>query len=507
MGLMRAVIVLKPTAGGQTVPRREKRGRSGLLSVLETGQSQADHRPPTPSSTVKRILDDSGEPESARDAYRRAVRLDPRHNLAWNNLGSVLNRLGLEDEALAAYLRACEIDPGHAEAQNNAAAIYIDRGDLDEARRRLRLAIDANPDFLEAHQNISTLTRYSADDPHYLYLERQLVVRNALSPEQRMRLLFALGKAREDLGHFDLAFLAYQEANRLKRATIAFDEAGAEHACKAVRAAFAPGAIPSPQPGADATPVFIVGMPRSGTTLLEQILCSHPQVHGAGELKDLHDALAAHPATGPLSDASRWVPRLSGDQYAEIGRAYLERLRSHHATASRITDKMPGNYHYLGFICRALPGARIIHSMRDPMDSCLSNYTRLFRDTMEFAYDLGELGRHYKRYIQLMQHWDRVLPPGVVLHLPYESLVEDLEQQARRIIAHIGLAWDPACLQFHQNRRPVRTASVAQVRRPIYSSSLGRWKGYGDHLAPLRAIVGNDYPHGLARVSNGVSHQ
>jgi tetratricopeptide (TPR) repeat protein len=398
---------------------------------------------------------------------------------------------------LDAYLRACEIDSRHAEAQTNAAAIHIDRGELEEARRRLRLAIDANPGFLEAHQNISTLTRYRADDSHYLYLERQLVVRNGLTAEQRLRLLFAVAKAREDLGLFDLAFIAYQEANRLKRATIGFDEANAERLCKALQAPFPPGFFPSPTAGTDPTPVFIVGMPRSGTTLLEQILCSHPQVHGAGELKDFHEVLAAHPATGPMSEAADWGPRLKEEHYREIGQAYLERLRGHHATALRITDKMPGNYHYLGFIARALPGARVIHSMRDPMDSCLSNYTRVFRETMEFAYDLEELGRQYNRYIRFMQHWDRVLSPGMLLHLPYEALVGDLENQARRIIAHVGLDWDQACLRFHENRRPVRTASVAQVRRPLYRSSVARWKGYGDRLASLRAIVGDDYPHGL----------
>jgi hypothetical protein len=158
---------------------------------------------------------------------------------------------------------------------------------------------------------------------------------------------------------------------------------------------------------------------------------------------------------------------------------------------------MPGNYHYLGLICRALPGARIIHSMRDPMDSCLSNYTRLFNQTMEFAYDLQDLGRHYNRYVRYMRHWDRVVPKPMLLHMPYETLVDDLPTQARRIIAHIGLDWDDACLAFHENRRPVRTASVAQVRKPVYQSSVARWRGYGEHLIPLRELVGDDYPHGL----------
>jgi hypothetical protein len=199
-----------------------------------------------------------------------------------------------------------------------------------------------------------------------------------------------------------------------------------------------------------------------------------------------------------MDQAADWIPRLTDDDYREIGQEYLRRLRGHHATAVCITDKMPGNFHYLGFICRALPGARIVHSMRDPMDSCWSNYTRLFNDTMEFAYDLGELGRYYNRYIRVMQHWDLVLPHGILLHVPYEAMVADLEGEARQIIAHLDLPWDDACLRFYENRRPVRTASVAQVRKPIYKSSIGRWAAYGDKLDGLRAIVGDGYPHGLA---------
>jgi tetratricopeptide (TPR) repeat protein len=442
-------------------------------------------------------LDDSGDLPGAKAAFARAVELDPRHNLAWNNYGSVLNRLGDEAAALDAYRRAVDIDPAHAEAQNNIAAILIDRGELDEARERLQAAIDARPDFLEAHQNVSTLTRYTPEDPHYRFLEEQLAARDGLAPEQRLRLLFAVGKAREDVGHYDLAFIAYREANRLKRASLRFDEARSERLAEALIAAFPEAPSPAPSVPVDSLPVFIVGMPRSGTTLLEQVLCSHPDVHGAGELKDFHAVLRDHPKTGDMARAAEWVPALTAEDCRDIGAAYLERLRAHHGAALRITDKMPGNFHYLGFIRRCLPGARIIHSMRDPMDSCWSNFTRLFNDTMEFAYDLEELGRYYRRYLRLMRHWDRLLPAECLLHLPYEAMVADLETQARRVIEFVGLPWDERCLRFHENRRPVRTASVAQVRKPIYSSSVGRWASYGERLAPLRALVGDDYPHGL----------
>ena len=327
-----------------------------------------------------------------------------------------------------------------------------------------------------------------------------MVKRVGLNREQRIRMLFAVGKAREDVGHLRLAMLAYREANRLKRATFNYDEKHGEVLCKKLTDPFTAKTFtpPAADMSTDRTPVFIVGMPRSGTTLIEQVLCSHPEVHGAGELKDFYQVLTEYPGSGPMAEAATWLPKLTDQDFREIGQAYLQRLRGYHSTAARISDKMPGNFHCLGIICRALPGARIVHSMRNPMDSCISNYTRLFNDTMEFAYDLNELGRYYNRYIEAMRYWDCVLPKGMLLHMPYEAMVNDQETESRRLIEHVELPWDDACLKFYENKRSVRTSSVAQVRRPIYKISVARWTAYGDLLDPLREIVGDDYPHGFA---------
>ena len=503
--LMAKAVQLDPKVGVYRRNLCEMYRRLGRLNeAVEQGRKATELAPKDADSFYNMgvALDDTKDLTGARDAYRQAVALDPQHNLSWNNLGSTLGRLDDEAEALEAYLKAAGINPQHAEAQNNIAAIYIERGELDDARDRLKKSIDAKPDFLEAHQNLSTLITYTADNPHYLYLEEQLVKREGLNREQRIRMLFAVGKAREDVGHPQLAMLAYREANLLKRKTLNYDEKRGEVVRKMLtepftESLFTPAAADS---SADRTPVFIVGMPRSGTTLIEQVLCSHPEVHGAGELKDFYEVLGEHPTVGPMIEAATWVPKLTDKDYDEIGQAYLQRLRGYHGTAVRITDKMPGNFHYLGLICRAMPGARVIHSMRNPMDSCISNYTRLFNDTMEFAYDLQELGRYYNRYIESMRYWDRVLPEEMVLHMPYEAMVSDVETEARRLIAHVGLAWDDACLKFYENRRPVRTASVAQVRRPIYKTSVARWVPFGDMVNPLREIVGEDYPHGFADV-------
>jgi hypothetical protein len=227
-------------------------------------------------------------------------------------------------------------------------------------------------------------------------------------------------------------------------------------------------------------------MPRSGSTLVEQILASHPLVFGAGELYDLPNAVARLGVAAPYPD---FIPRLSGEQLRALGAAYLADVVPLAPEAARISDKMLSNFVYVGLMHLALPNARIIHVRRDPVDTCLSCFAKLFAGPLPFTYDLGELGRYYHAYASLMDHWRRVLPSGVMLEVQYEDVVGDLEAAARRIVAHCGLEWDAACLAFHRHRRPVRTASLTQVRRPIYRASLGRGQSYGEFLAPLLAAL------------------
>ncbi|HSY29397.1 MAG TPA: sulfotransferase, partial [Burkholderiaceae bacterium] len=240
-------------------------------------------------------------------------------------------------------------------------------------------------------------------------------------------------------------------------------------------------------------PIFIVGMPRSGTTLLEQILSTHPGVFGAGELKDMNDVVIGAMPGADYMQYPNAVAAFSSEEFRRLGEQYAERVWRNAPEATRITDKMPSNFFYLGMIHLMLPEAKIIHAMRDPMDSCFSCYSRLFnKENVRFAYDLGTLGRYYARYIKLMRHWHEVLPPGTILDLRYEDMVADTEGQARRALAHLDLSWDDSCLDFHQNKRRVKTASLAQVRKPIYKTSVARWKLYEKHLGPLLDIV-NEY--------------
>jgi hypothetical protein len=231
-------------------------------------------------------------------------------------------------------------------------------------------------------------------------------------------------------------------------------------------------------------PIFIVGMPRSGTTLIEQILASHPQVIGAGELNALRNAAER---LGPLPEA---FAGLTPQAATQVGRDYLAHVTPLARGRAHVVDKMPGNFLHAGLIAAALPGARIIHSRRDAVDTCLSCYSKLFSGEQPFAYDFGELGRFHRGYEALMAHWRTLLPPECFIEIDYEEVVDDLEGQARRLIAFLGLPWDEACLNFHQSRRVVRTASMNQVRQPIYRGSKGRWRQYAGHLQPLLAALG-----------------
>lgn len=440
---------------------------------------------------------DSNRHGEAILCYRRALTLNPAHNLSWNNLGAALEKMGDKAGAEEAYARAVAIDPRHAEAQNNLGAIYSEQGRLDEARHSFKAAISARPGFVEAHYNLSSLKTYTAEDPHLAQLHTLAAQAASLPVAARIRYNFALGKAREDVGEYDRAFAAYAEGNRLQHSLLPHDEAQAEAVLTRIKKIFTPdfltkpdGAFP-PNLGGK-TPVFIVGMPRSGTTLIEQILASHPNVFGAGELIDLHEVI--HGAVGAITGQpfTAWAPKLTADDFQHLGEEYLERVWRLNPEAAYITDKMPANFFYIGMIRRMLPQARIIHAMRDPMDSCLSCFARLFNDTMAFAYDLGTLGRYYVRYMQLMDHWQATLPEGTILNVRYEEVVADVEGQARRMLAYLGLPWDDACLDFHNNKRLVKTASIAQVRRPIYTTSVARWQRFGPHLDPLFEIV-KDY--------------
>ncbi len=299
---------------------------------------------------------------------------------------------------------------------------------------------------------------------------------------------FALGKGLEDVGDYPRAFEHWLEGNALRRREVEYNETAYQRAFQAITERFDQslldrfGGVGDPSP----VPIFIVGMPRSGTTLVEQILASHPQVQAAGELSHLHRVASTVPdADGRVIAFPQSIARLDGDGFRRMGQAYLASLPTLGDGKTRITDKMPTNFAYVGLLRLILPNARIIHTVRDPVDTCVSCFSRLFPAGVTFSYDLAELGCYYRWYHELMEHWRTVLPAGAMLDVVYEDVIDDLEAQARRLIDYCGLPWDDRCLRFHQTNRPIKTASNVQVRRSLYRSSLARWRRYEAYLEPL----------------------
>jgi len=432
-------------------------------------------------------LQSLGRHAEAVARYEQALALQPDFAAARGNLANSLHALERHGEAIAQYEAALAASPGNAVAASNLGTALREMGRLAEARRAFEQAVALAPERAGFHLNLAEVKRFTAGDPQLAALERLAHRVDSLPPQEQIELHFALAKARADLGEHAPAFRHLLRANALKRRGIAYDEAATLGQFERIRSVFTPALMCAKAGLGDPStvPVFIVGMPRSGTSLVEQIAASHPDIHGAGELTDFPAIAKASFAAFPEGVAALTEGELRG-----LGARYLAALAPREPAARRITDKLPANFRFAGLIHLALPQARIIHVRREPADTCWSCFATLFTAGQPFAYDLGELGRYYRAYEALMAHWRAVLPESAMLDLRYEDIVADLEREARRIIAFCGLAWDPACLAFHKTERPVRTASAVQVRQPIYRHAIGRWRSYGGELGPLLAALG-----------------
>jgi hypothetical protein len=301
-----------------------------------------------------------------------------------------------------------------------------------------------------------------------------------------VRLHFILAKAHSDIGEHDRAFFYYQLANTKMRSNLEYNQKVAEKVNIDLINVFNIDYFGSDQilDNEDPTPIFIVGMPRSGSTLVEQIVASHSEVYAAGELTLLGDIIKSKIDKFPID-----LETLNKDELKNIGKDYLAEIKKIAPNAKRIVDKMPGNYQFIGIISKILPGARIIHTKRNPIDCCFSIYTRLFLEKVHYAYDLGELGNYYKLYEDLMDHWRDLLSDGIMIEVNYEGVVGDLEGEARKILDFIDLEWEDSVLGFHKQAGVIKTASAAQVRKPIYQTSIQRWRVYEKHLRPLIELL------------------
>lgn len=424
----------------------------------------------------------------AAQAARRALALQPADPLTLDTIGCVLVRLGRHEDAIAPFAAAVATEPDNLEFRYNLAAACGFVGRVSEAREHYEAILAKQPGNARAHYALAILSRQTADANHVPRLRVALAA--ADRPEDALRIRYALAKELEDLGDAE-AFEHLATANAEHKRTIRYDFAQDAAIFDAIETLFSGGGLAGGEGNPEAAPIFVVGMPRTGTTLVDRILSSHREVGSAGELQAMPLAikqLAGTPSRTVIDPAT--VAASGAADPREIGDAYLARA-AHHRPAGkpRFVDKLPANFLYIGHIARALPRAAIVCLRRNPLDTVWSNYKNLFASQSAYyaySYDLMDTARYYARFDRLMRLWAQLFP-GRVLELSYEALVADQEGQTRRLLTHCGLEWDEACMTFHQNSAPVATPSAAQVRRPLNADSIGKWRAHSEALEPARA--------------------
>jgi tetratricopeptide (TPR) repeat protein len=443
------------------------------------------------------LLHDMGRLKDAELVLRRALHLDPSHIEARNNLGGTLYKLDFLDQAENCLRAVLEKQFDHAGALNNLATLCRAKGKFDEAAELWRRALKANPNMGEVYLSLAALDKDALGDGDVAAMDA-LSSKPDINDFQAANLCFALARVVEKSGDKKRAFTYLERANRHRKKTVPYDiELDLNYMRKLAETFDA--SLMKEKAGrghhSDA-PIFIIGMPRSGTSLVEQILASHSTVFGRGERKEMGRVAQNITMVPENADFPKTVRKLNRRTLRSLGRAYVESVRNGieglrgvgKAAVFNFTDKMPINFLFLGLIRMILPQARIIHCLRDPMDTCFSCYQQLFTGHIPFAYDLSDLGRFYGGYTRLMDHWRDVLGERFY-EVRYEDLVSDQEGETRKLLDFCHLDWEEECLSFYDTPRPVFTASVTQVRKPLYSSSIGRWKDYQENLAPLRAAL------------------
>lgn len=438
-----------------------------------------------------------GRPADAMAHFTRAVECDPAMLVALLNGGNALNDLGAPDDAVQWFEKALAQDARFIPALAGIAAARRMQGRFDEARAAYEKAVALQPDVAGLHLALALIAPFVPEDRRLAPLEALARKADSMAAMEQSCVFFALSKAHMDLHLPEQALPLLHRANAYKRAITAYDEAATLEDMARIAGPFDAGFMAAQAGGGEPSdlPVFVLGIPRSGTSLVEQIIASHPDAFGAGELDDLATCLfpGIAPDTLLLRTPELAPDNLSPERLRQVGAAYVERLRAHcppERMVRRVVDKMPGNFRFVGHIHLALPQARIIHVRRDPRDVCLSAYALLFKRPLDYSYDLAELGRYWKAYDALMARWRAVLPDGVMLEVRYEDLVTDFDHVARQIIAFCGLPWDAHCADFYRTDRLVRSASAQQVRQPLYADSVGRWRAYANGLAPLLDALG-----------------
>jgi tetratricopeptide (TPR) repeat protein len=413
-----------------------------------------------------------------------------RDSALWARVGEFYAHCTDHEASLRCYAQAAKFAQDNPDTLFALAAAEIATGAIDDAERHLTEVIRLNPHDYDAYRNRATLRRQSAESNHIAEIEA-LFSRGTRTPAGEAQLCYALAKEYEDLGETDTAFDYLSRGAAKRRSLMNYRVEGDVAVMAKLRAVFNSATMQEDTPSCDETgPVFVIGLPRSGTTLVDRILSSHSKVDSLGEINDF--AYALMHTLRQSADKLALIDLAATMDFAALGRRYVDATRRYGRKGPYLVDKTPLNFLYFGLIRLALPNARIVHVHRNPMDSCYGMYRTLFRAGYPFSYDFEDLGKYYVAYQQLMEHWREVAPDGF-LDVAYESLVADQERVSRRMLAYCGLNWEPACLEFHRNDSPISTASSAQVRRPIYRDAVHRWRRYERQLEPLAAFLKREH--------------
>lgn len=436
------------------------------------------------------VYSEWGNMDDALSSYQSALAIKPEYADAYNNIGNAYTTLHRLDEAIENYEKTLTINPDHAEAHYNLGLALLEQGELDEAAANFRKALTIKPGYAEAHRNLVGIERPDVDED--VRSMEDAYKQTSSNEQDRMHLAFGLGKAFEGLHDYEKAFDYLAEGNRIKRGTFSYSIDEDLDFFKNTMTAFEPSLFAKYQgEGCDhELPIFILGMPRSGSTLVEQILASHPHVHGAGELDNLQQILSSCFDINNEETYPDNIQEIGGIQLKRSGQEYIKAIKGLAPDSRFIVNKMLDNYKYIGLIKLILPNAKVIHCKRDPVDTCFSIFKNYFVGTHPYAYDLVELGQYYKLYSRLMDHWYQVIP-DFIYDIEYEEMISDQAGQTKALLDYCGLEWDDACLEFYKLDRPVKTVSSAQVRKPIYADSVQLWKHYEKQLAPLLDVLNN----------------
>ena len=435
-----------------------------------------------------------GRLTDAEACARSLLKIEPENPQTWITLGGVATRLMRQEEALDAYEHAARITPNEVRLRLSIGHVNKTLGRRKDSEAAYQAALAMNPGMGEAYWSLADLKNYTFSDAEVTAMQGLLGGKRERADEAQLN--FALGRAFEQRADYPRAFGYYAQGNALRRLDAPFNIDGFEKRTARVRSffdrAYFTAHTGSGDP--DPAPIFIVGLPRSGSTLIEQILASHSRVEGTMELPNIIHMVHEFEDTSADRDGyPEALAHVGPEVLRALGARYLKETAPLRHGRPHFTDKMPNNFNHVGLIQAILPNATLIDARRHPLDCCFSTFKQHFAEGQTFSYDLTDLGRYYRCYLALMDHWDEVLP-GTVLHVQYEELVRDPETNIRRLLDHCRLPFEPACLSFHQTRRSVRTASAEQVRQPLYSSGVGYWRNFERELEPLRIALGDALP-------------